>query len=159
MTQNLICNGDFEDPVVNNGAFYFDLFSSIPCWTSSINSFELNKDQNGMTGQGMDLDVQGQANQYFDQTVNVAEAGNYFLTLYYTGNQMQTELPSMNMFEVLFNGVVIFDIVPDDLDVHTLKATIVATAGNNVLRLKNKSTTSHYGALVDNVGFYKIIYK
>ena len=111
-----------------------------------------------MTGQGMDLDVQGQANQYFDQTVNVAEAGNYFLTLDYTANQDNINPPT-NMFEVLFNGAVIFDIVPGDLDVHTLTARVSATTGNNVLRLKNKSTTSHYGAYIDNVRLHKIIYK
>ena len=107
----------------------------------------------------MDLDVSGQANQYFDQSINLAEGGDYFLTLDYTGNQMQSEPPSMNMFEVLFNGEVIFDIVPDDLDGHTLKATISATTGNNVLRLKNKSTKSNYGAYIDNVGLYKITYQ
>ena len=158
MSQNLICNGGFEDPVIDNGNNY-QQFSSIPCWTSPYNSFELNKNQDGMTGQGLDLDESNQANQYFDQTVNVAEAGNYFLRLDYTGNQMQAEPPSMNMFEVLFNGAVIFDITPEDLELHTLTATVSTTAGNNVLRLKNKSTKPGYGAFIDNVGLYKIIYK
>ena len=63
------------------------------------------------------------------------------------------------MFEVLFNGAVIFDIVPGDQDVHTLKATVSATAGSNVLRLKNKTAIAGHGAFIDNVKLYKIIYK
>ena len=89
----------------------------------------------------------------------MAEAGNYFLKLDYTANQNHANAPSTYMFEILFNGAVIFDIVPEDRDLHTLTATVSATAGNNVLRLKNKSTTSHYGSYIDNVGLYKIIYK
>ena len=81
------------------------------------------------------MDVRDQADQYFDQTVNLVEAGNYFFTLDYFAH----EPPSKFKFEILFNGNQIADVVPTNKIKNTVTATVSGIVGANVLRLKNKS--------------------
>ena len=134
---------------------WFQYFTSVPCWTSAVNQIEFNRNQVGMTGQGMDLDTHGQAGQYFEQTFYLTEGGVYLFKMDYTGNQ-DNKLPQTSSFSVLFNGEQIADVTPVDLNKHELKIRVNAKAGQNVLRLTNKSTTPNYGAYVDNVGIYKL---
>ena len=76
----------------------------------------------------MDMDIYGQADQYFDQTVNLAEAGNHFFTLDYFAH----EPPSKFKFEILFNGNLIADVVPTKKVKNTVTSTVSGIVGANV---------------------------
>ena len=152
----MLCNGDFEQPRVT--VSNWQIYSSIPCWTSAINEFELTTGREGMTGQAMDLDTYGQAGQYFEQTFNVTEDGEYLFKMDYIAN-LNVNQPETSKFSVSFNGEEIADITPADMNKHDLSIRVNAKAGQNVLRLTNKSTYATGGAYVDNVGIYKINYK
>ena len=107
-----------------------------------------------MTGQSMDIDTNGSPGQYYDQIINLAEDGEYLFTMDYVANPYRNNFET-SKFSVLFNGEEITDVTPTDKDKHKIKIRISAKAGQNVLRLTNKSTTGQ-GAYVDNVGLYKI---
>ena len=106
----------------------------------------------------MDLDTYGQAGQYFEQTFNVTEDGEYLFKMDYIANPHVNQ-PETSKFSVSFNGEEIADITPADMNKHDLSIRVNATSGQNVLRLTNKSTYATGGAYVDNVGIYKINYK
>ena len=133
---------------------YWQYFTVVPCWTSATNSIELNQGRNGMTGQGMDMDAHGQAGQYFEQSFYLTEGGEYLFKMDYIANPIK--MPETSMFSVSFNGEQIADLTPVDMNKHELKIRVNAKAGQNVLRLTNKSTRPLYGAYVDNVGIYKL---
>ena len=108
-----------------------------------------------MTGQGLDLDSAAQASQHYDQIINLTEDGEYLFKMDYNANPHKNN-PTANKFSVLFNGEEIADVTPADMNKHELKIRVNAKAGQNVLRLTNKSTKPKNGAYVDNVGIYKI---
>ena len=103
----------------------------------------------------MDMDTLGQADQHYDQIINLTEDGEYLFKMDYIANT-NIKQPETSKFSVLFNGVEIADITPADMNKHDLSIRVNAKAGQNVLRLTNKSTKPKNGAYVDNVGIYKI---
>ena len=76
--------------------------NKIPCWTSSANQFEVQRNQKLNSGQNIDLNT-AQSGIKYSQTFDFKILGFYQLELDYTANPYRAD-PKKSAFAVYFNG-------------------------------------------------------
>lgn len=146
---NLLKNGSFEDPVVTAHNGDWEVFSSIPEWTSNIvaNGIEL---QNGLFGgasdgaQHAELDVKESTE--LSQTVSTIAGGTYELQFDFSARSAND---ADNSIEASADGVVLVSMSTDDTDWVTYSGTFVADDSTDIM-FADKGISNGTGTLLDN---------
>lgn len=150
---NLVINGDFED--LGSGSYNgqgWNLFSSIPGWTSGVSGVNLEIGKPSVYG----VNGFGEGVMELDSTQNVvatqvlgATPGSYTLSFYYALRQNVD--PSSGRLEVWWNGIQVDSLTPSSQNMTAASYTVSLIAGNNTLEFRGAGTSDSYGALIDSV--------
>lgn len=147
---NLLVNGSFES--VSLPSRNWDLFTSVPGWTASVDKIEIGKASvYGVTGQHLNnvLELDANANATVTQTVTGLTTGSYNLSFLSARRNGRTAADCR--FEVLWNNNVVFTLDPTSTVMAPTSFNLTALGGTNTLAFRGAGTSTSYGALIDNV--------
>lgn len=146
-SKNLIINGDFEIPNVNNWQTLLFLHG----WKSTDVKVGLGTIYNSVwEGSGQVLELDTSSNVEIEQNFNLEKAFYCSFKIDYASKYLRSD-----KFSVEFNGKVIANLESNDGRKHTYENTnLVCNAGENTLKIKGTGNPDGYGMTIDNVQMY-----
>ncbi|MEM7211730.1 MAG: SdrD B-like domain-containing protein, partial [Pseudomonadota bacterium] len=162
VVENLIVNGTFEDhPALTRGSgdSIWDVFDTIPGWTTPVGLLEIQEGTHGGTpfnivdNAVVELDSHDSAdtNASMVQSVQIDEAGSYTLAFDYSPREKDGVIGATSVLNVWVNGVIIDTITSDTLGYTRETYVIDLPEGANEIGFSAGGTDDTFGALIDDV--------
>ncbi len=153
--KNLLVNGSFEDPSVEEGDW--DIFSTVAGWTIAL-SDGLELWANGFYGGASDgnqnAELDGNAPTKITQNVTTVPGATYELRFDFSARP-DADSTADNNVDGLVNGLAIMNAVANGSDIttntwSTHSQTFVATGTSTEIGLVDNGTANSLGSLIDN---------
>ena len=149
---NAIVNGSFEILPAPLPASHWNLFETIPGWTSPVNFIEIGWGSvygvTGYDGQNV-LELDATGNAIVSQIVAVP-AETYLLSFLYADRA--NVATSSATFEVYWNSVLVASLAPTLTTMTLFQTNVVGDLdGLNDLEFRGTGSSDGYGAIIDNV--------